>query len=156
MPAIMPARLAAESPYKPVAEIVGSGPYRFLRNEHVSGVRAAFERFTRYRPRDDGARGFTSGPKIAYFDRIEWVTLDASTAAAALRNGEIDWWEVPPRDLVDRISRYPDVATISHSPRRSGSCASISSTRLRQPGDPACAAGRDDQAEAMTTIGGTN
>src|SRR5437762_5842187 len=30
VPAIMPERLAVESPYKPVADIVGSGPYRFL------------------------------------------------------------------------------------------------------------------------------
>jgi peptide/nickel transport system substrate-binding protein len=40
VPAIMPERLAAESPFKPVAEVVGSGPYRFLKDEHVSGARA--------------------------------------------------------------------------------------------------------------------
>src|SRR5246127_158998 len=39
VPAIMPERLAAESPFKPVAEVVGSGPYRFLKDEHVSGAR---------------------------------------------------------------------------------------------------------------------
>ena len=37
MPGIMPERLANESPFKPVAEVVGSGPYRFLKNEHVTG-----------------------------------------------------------------------------------------------------------------------
>ena len=42
VPAIMPERLASESPFKPVAEIVGSGPYRFLKDEHVSGARAVF------------------------------------------------------------------------------------------------------------------
>ena len=41
----MPDRLAATSPFKPVAEIVGSGPYRFLPEEHISGARAAYERF---------------------------------------------------------------------------------------------------------------
>ena len=51
VPAIMPARLAAESPFKPVAEIIGSGPYRFLKDEHVSGARAVFERFADYQPR---------------------------------------------------------------------------------------------------------
>ena len=40
VPAIMPERLAATSPFKPVAEIIGSGPYRFLAHEHVSGARA--------------------------------------------------------------------------------------------------------------------
>jgi peptide/nickel transport system substrate-binding protein len=40
VPAIMPERLAATSPFKPLAEIVGSGPYRFLPDEHISGARA--------------------------------------------------------------------------------------------------------------------
>jgi ABC-type transport system substrate-binding protein len=38
----MPERLAQESPFKPVSEIVGSGPYRFVKDEHVSGARAVF------------------------------------------------------------------------------------------------------------------
>jgi peptide/nickel transport system substrate-binding protein len=96
VPAIMPERLAATSAFKPVAEIVGSGPYRFLAEEHVSGARAAYERFALYQPRSDGAVGFTSGPKVAHFDRVEWLTLDQFSAMAALRNGEIDWWEIPP------------------------------------------------------------
>jgi peptide/nickel transport system substrate-binding protein len=97
VPAIMPARLATESPYKPVAEVVGSGPYRFLKDEHVSGARAAFERFDLYQPRASGPAGFTAGPKVAHFERVEWLTLDPFSAAAALRRGEIDWWENPPR-----------------------------------------------------------
>jgi peptide/nickel transport system substrate-binding protein len=36
VPAIMPERLAATSPFKPVTEIVGSGPYRFLPEEHIA------------------------------------------------------------------------------------------------------------------------
>ena len=87
VPAIMPERLAAESPFKPVAEVVGSGPYRFLKDEHVSGARAVFERFAEYRPRAGGALGFTSGPKVAHFERVEWVTLDPFSASAALRRG---------------------------------------------------------------------
>jgi peptide/nickel transport system substrate-binding protein len=45
VPAIMAERLAAISPFKPVAEIIGSGPYRFLPDEHISGASAAYERF---------------------------------------------------------------------------------------------------------------
>jgi peptide/nickel transport system substrate-binding protein len=41
VPAVMPERLAATSPFKPVTEIVGSGPYRFLPEEHISGAAAA-------------------------------------------------------------------------------------------------------------------
>src|SRR5947209_13444747 len=92
VPAIMPERLAKESPFKPVVEIVGSGPYRFLKDEHVSGARAVFERSAEYRPRAGGPVGFTAGPKVAHFERVEWVTLDPFSASAALRRGEIDWW----------------------------------------------------------------
>src|ERR1700731_3285487 len=80
VPAIMPERLAATSPFKPVAEIVGSGPYRFLLDEHISGARAAYERFPLYQPRAEGPVGFTAGPKVAHFGRIEWLTLDPFSA----------------------------------------------------------------------------
>src|SRR5438874_10982883 len=118
VPVIMPERLAATSPYQPVKEIVGSGPYRFLADEHVSGARAAFARFAEYRPRDakgpEGALGFTSGPKPVHFDRVEWLTLDSFSAQAALGNGEIDWWESPARDLFAQVARDTNVAAVSH------------------------------------------
>ena len=101
VPAIMPERLAATSPYQPVAEIVGNGPYRFLADEHISGARAAYERFTLYQPRTARPVGFTAGPKVAHFDRVEWLSLDPFSAMAALRSGEVDWWEAPPRDLAE-------------------------------------------------------
>ena len=91
VPAIMPERPAATSPFKPVAEIIGSGPYRFLPEEHISGARTAYARFPLYQPRTGGPVGFTSGPKIAHFERVEWLTLDPFSAMAALRSGEIDW-----------------------------------------------------------------
>ena len=87
VPAIMPERLAAASPFKPVAEIVGSGPYRFLPDEHITGARAAYERFQLYQPRPDRPAGFTSGPKIVHFGRVEWLTLDPFSAMAALHAG---------------------------------------------------------------------
>src|SRR5215472_13130714 len=93
VPAIMPERLAATSPFQPCGEIVGSGPYRFLPDEHISGARAAYERFSLYQPRATGPVGFTAGPKVTHFDRVEWLTLDNFSAMAALRSGEIDWWE---------------------------------------------------------------
>ncbi len=114
VPAIMPERLAAESPFKPVAEVVGSGPYRFLKDEHISGARAVFERFAEYQPRAGVSVGFTAGPKVAHFERVEWLTLDPFSASAALRRGEIDWWELPPRDLVGQVSGDPNITVVSH------------------------------------------
>ena len=42
---------------------------------------------------------WASGGKVAYYDRASSGNIipDAATAAAALRNGEIDWWENPDR-----------------------------------------------------------
>src|SRR5437660_10265962 len=66
VPAIMPERVAAESPYKPVAEIVGSGPYRFLKDEHVSGARAVLERSAEHRPTAPGPAAPTPPPQPAH------------------------------------------------------------------------------------------
>jgi peptide/nickel transport system substrate-binding protein len=157
VPAIMPERLASETPFKPVAEVVGSGPYRFVADEHLSGARAAFERFAVYRPRQDGPAGFTAGPKIAHFDRIEWITLDPFSAMAALMRGEIDWWELPLRDLVEQISRERNISVVSHYATAMGI---LRFNQLYPPFDnPAmrrALLGAVDQAEAMTAIAGTN
>ena len=55
-PVMMPERIAATDPFKQVTEIVGSGPFKFLPDEYVSGSHAGFERFVvisrgRSRPR---------------------------------------------------------------------------------------------------------
>jgi peptide/nickel transport system substrate-binding protein len=157
VPAIMPERLAVESPHKPVAEIVGSGPYRFLPEEHISGARAGFERFALYKPRDEGAVGFTSGPKIAHFDRVEWVTLDPFSAMAALSRAEIDWWESPSRDVVDQIARDRNVTVVS---RYATAIGIVRFNQLYPPFDnPAirrALLGAIDQTEAMTAVAGTD
>jgi peptide/nickel transport system substrate-binding protein len=157
VPAIMPERLAATSPFKPVAEIVGSGPYRFLPEEHISGARAAYERFALYQPHTGEPLGFTSGPKIAYFDRVEWLTLDPFSAMAALRSGEIDWWEAPPRDLVDQVARDRDVTIVSQYATAIGI---LRFNHLHRPFDSAAIRrallGAVDQAEAMTAVAGTD
>jgi peptide/nickel transport system substrate-binding protein len=157
VPAIMPERLAATSPFKPVTEMVGSGPYRFLPEEHVSGARAAYERFALYKPRAGGPVGFTSGPKIAHFDRVEWLTLDPFSAMAALHAGEIDWWELPPGDLVAQLARDRDVTVISEYATAMGI---LRFNHLHPPFNNVAVRrallGAVDQAEAMTAVAGTD
>jgi peptide/nickel transport system substrate-binding protein len=157
VPAIMPERLAVTSPFKPVAEIVGSGPYRFLSEEDISGARAAYERFPLYQPRAAGPVGFTAGPKVAHFDRVEWLTLDPFSAMAALRSGEIDWWESPPRDLTEAVSQYRDVTVIS---QYATAMSLLRFNHLHPPFDNAAVRrallGAVDQAEAMTAVAGTD
>ena len=107
---IMPARLAAAPANQPVREVVGSGPFRFLPAERVPGSRLVYERFDGYVPRDDGPPGFTSGPKRAFFDRVEWIMMpEPATAAGALRAGEVDWVEAPSPDLLPLLRADPAV-----------------------------------------------
>ena len=96
---IMPERLASTDPYKQAAEMVGSGPYRYIANERVSGSRVVYERFAGYVPRGSGVASGTAGPKVAHFDRIEWrIIPDEATVAGALQTGEVDWWLTPGAD----------------------------------------------------------
>src|SRR5271166_745698 len=109
---IMPERLANIDPFKQVTEMVGSGPFRFLADERVSGARVAYARFDKYRPREQGTPDWTSGPKLVHFDRVVWnVIPDGATAAGAMLNNEADWWEQPLFDLLPLLKRSPDLAT---------------------------------------------
>jgi hypothetical protein len=99
--------------------------------------------------------GFTSGPKIAHFDRVEWLTLDTFSAMAALQKGEIDWWETPPRDLIGQIGRDRDVTAVSQYATAMGI---LRFNHVHPPFDnPAvrrALLGAVDQAEAMTAVAG--
>jgi peptide/nickel transport system substrate-binding protein len=109
---IMPERLAQTDPFKQVTEMIGSGPFRFLPDERISGARVAYARFEKYRPREQGLPDWTAGPKIVHFDRVIWnVIPDAATAAAALQRGEADWWEQPVFDLLPLLQQDPNLTT---------------------------------------------
>lgn len=110
VPFMMPARLAATDPNTQITEMVGSGPYRFVANEYVSGSRVAYEKFTGYVPRQEQP-DWTMGGKVAHFDRIQWQIIpDPSTAAAALQAGEIDWWDQVLPDLMPPLRRNRNIA----------------------------------------------
>jgi peptide/nickel transport system substrate-binding protein len=104
--AIMPERLAKTPPNVRLTEIVGSGPYRYLNAERVPGARNVYARFGGYKPRTDGTPSFCAGPRIAHFDRVEWLTTpDPATQVAALKAGEVDWVEQPLMDLLGDLKK---------------------------------------------------
>ncbi len=109
--AIMPERLAATDAFAQVSEMVGSGPFRFVAGERVPGSKVVYEKFAGYVPRPDGVASLMAGPKVAHFERVEWITIpDAATAAAALQSGEIDWWEQPTTDFQPLLKRNGNIA----------------------------------------------
>ncbi len=106
---IMPERMARTSPNQPITEYVGSGPFRFVASEWVSGVRAVYEKFDGYVPRQEPP-DFLAGGKIVHFPRVEWtIQPDPGTAASALQAGEVDWIDQPLFDLVPMLKRSPGV-----------------------------------------------
>jgi peptide/nickel transport system substrate-binding protein len=114
---IMPERLAKTDPFKGVTEMIGSGPFRFLADEFVAGSNISYARNTAYVPRQE-APDWTSGGKVANFDRVEWKVIpDASTAASALQAGEVDWWEQVQADLVPLLRKNADVVLGPSNPQ---------------------------------------
>lgn len=156
---IMPERLALTDPNRPVPEIIGSGPFRFLAEERVAGARAAYARFPDYRPRAEGVAEWTAGPKHAHFDRVEWLTMpDPATAVSALLRGEVDWWDQPTHDLLPLLRRNRDLEVALLNP--AGSVSSCHFNTLHPPFDnPAirrAILSAVDQAAFMTALAGTD
>jgi peptide/nickel transport system substrate-binding protein len=108
--AIMPERVARTDPFTQITDYTGSGPFRFRASQWVPGSLAAYERFPGYVPRDEPA-DFLAGGKHVHFDRVEWrIMPDPATAAAALQNNELDWWETPLANLLPLLRRNRDIA----------------------------------------------
>ena len=157
--AMMPERLASTDPFKPVTEMVGSGPFKWNAQERVGGSLAVYERNPAYKARENGTPEWTAGPKIAYFDRVEWHRVpDDSTAANAMVLGEFDWWEDPNSDSLALLQRSPDIKTKIIDP--TGSLGGMRMNQLWPPFDnpeirrallPAI-----DQQEYMIAANGTD
>ena len=130
---IMPERIAATSPFEQITEFVGSGPFRFLRDQWVSGSQAVYARNDKYVPRDEAPDG-ASGGKVAHFDRVEWnVIPDPATAAAALQSGEADWVEQPLFDLLPQLRRAAGVRVLTND--HVGAVAMVAINHIQPPFD---------------------
>ncbi len=131
---IYPEQFAAVDPTTPLTEVVGSGPYRFVAAERVSGAQVVYEKFAGYIPTPVGKPSLTAGPKLAWFERQEWkIITDTSTSAAALQAGEVDWWEAVEPDLRPLLARNRDV-TLDQTDG-SGTYASLRFNHLQPPFD---------------------
>ncbi len=100
VPFMMPKRLAETDAFEQVPEVIGSGPYKFVKDEWTPGSKVVYAKNDDYVPRSEPASA-AAGGKVAHFDRVEWVYIpDDNTAVNALISGEIDYVENPQPDLI--------------------------------------------------------
>ena len=107
--AIMRAKDLTE-PRKPVTTAIGSGPFRYVASERVSGAKVVYERNPDYIPRNEPPDG-TAGGRVVRVDRVEFLILpDPATVAAALQAGEVDFVERPALDLIPLLQQNKQIA----------------------------------------------
>src|SRR5437764_1488694 len=116
VPFMMPERLAKTDAFQQIPEAIGSGPFKFVKEEWVPGSKAVFVKNADYVPRKEPP-SLASGGKVAKIDRVEWLYIpDTATAAAALNAGEADWYEQPSADILPVFAANKDVAVATVDP----------------------------------------
>jgi len=107
VPVIMRAQDAATDPQQQVKEAIGSGPFRFAKEQWVPGSKAIYLKNADYvpRPGNEPATAF-AGSKFPGVDRLELIWIpDSQTAMQALIAGEIDYFEAPNIDFLPILAR---------------------------------------------------
>jgi len=109
VPFMMPKRMAEAPTDKPLPELIGSGPFKFVPAEFQPGVKAVFDKNKDYVARKEPP-SWTAGGKVVKVDRVEWITMaDAQTAVNALQSGDIDFLEVPSYDILPVLAANKDI-----------------------------------------------
>ena len=128
---IMREKDAATDPYRAVTDPIGSGPFRFLRQEHVPGSLVAYAAHAEYVWRAEPSNGY-AGAKRAGVDRVEWrIIPDAATQVAAIRAGEVDIIGTPLPELLPSLRRDPALNVALFDPQ--GWLAYIRPNHLHPP-----------------------
>ena len=100
---------AETDPNQQVRETIGSGPFLYNRDETRPGNRHVYDRNPNYVPRAEPPSAMAGG-KVVKLDRVIFENIaDEQTALSALQAGEIDFYEVPPQDLIDDLRKDPNL-----------------------------------------------
>ncbi len=111
VPFMMPKRLAETDAFEQVPEIIGSGPFKFVKEEWVPGSKVVYIKNEDYVPRSEPASA-AAGGKVVKVDRVEWLYIpDQNSAMNALINGEIDYFSDPQTDLIPVLEAASGVIT---------------------------------------------
>jgi peptide/nickel transport system substrate-binding protein len=116
VPFMMPARMAATSAEEQITEVVGSGPFKFVKDEWKPGDQVVYVRNPDYVSRNEAPSGSTGGKKV-YLDKVVWRYMpDPWSVTDALAAGEVDWWQEPPLDFFPKIEQNADLQTFLFDP----------------------------------------
>jgi peptide/nickel transport system substrate-binding protein len=116
VPFMMPERVAKTDANTQITESIGSGPFKFVKEEWVPGAKAVFVKNNDYVPRKEPP-SWAAGGKVVKVDKVEWDYIpDAQTAANALAAGEVDWWQQLPQDLVPLLAKDKNVTVANADP----------------------------------------
>jgi peptide/nickel transport system substrate-binding protein len=108
-PYMMPKRIAETPSNQPIKEHIGSGPFKFVVSEFKPGLQIVYEKNKDYVPRSEPA-SWMAGGKVVNVDKVVWITMpDSVTTANALMNGEIDYMELVPYDLLPMVENKPGI-----------------------------------------------
>jgi peptide/nickel transport system substrate-binding protein len=106
---MMPKRIAETPASESIKEFIGSGPFKFVASEFKPGLKVVYDKNKDYVPRSEPA-SWTSGGKVVNVDRVQWVAMpDQMTPVNALLNGEIDFIQQVPFDLLPMLESNNDV-----------------------------------------------
>lgn len=106
---IMREEEAKTDPNQQVSQVIGSGPFEFVKDEWVPGNKVVYKKFDKYNPRSEPSSGFAGG-KVVKVDKVEWIYIpDTNTATQALIAGEVDAYEIPPIDLLPVLEADPNI-----------------------------------------------
>src|SRR3981081_549806 len=109
LPVMMPARLAATPADQRIGDPIGSGPFRFVKDQWRPGSAMVLERNPIYVPRKE-APDFLAGGKNVKIDQLVLrVMPDPSTGANALMLGEIDYMQYLPFEMLPLLEKEKSV-----------------------------------------------
>jgi peptide/nickel transport system substrate-binding protein len=117
-PAIMREKEALTDPMTSVSADaqIGSGPYKFAKDQWKPGDEVVYLKNADYVPRAEAPDGMAGG-KMAKVDRLVFKIIpDAQTSASALIKGEIDFIDGPAADVIPQLERASNVVVSKLAP----------------------------------------
>ncbi len=117
-PAIMREKEALIDPMTAVGADaqIGSGPYKFVKEEWKPGDEVVYAKFADYVPRAEAPDGMAGGRQAKVDKLIFKIIPDPQTAASALLKGEVDFIDSPAADVQPQLEKSNQITVSKLAP----------------------------------------